>query len=170
VGTCADVKNHPLLLQAIALMKYRSQLHYFHVGYAEHITEEEQRLAEELGITEQVTFVGRAEPLPYLKGADVYVMTSKYEGLSIAALEAIFTGMPVLLSDVPGLDEFQDKGLCNVDYFVPVPGQLARKLDEYVLRFRAQELVPREEQSIRAAELYDIGQQVEKYVEVYQEL
>jgi glycosyltransferase involved in cell wall biosynthesis len=170
VGTCADVKNHTLLLRAIAQMKHKEQMHYFHVGYAKDITEEEQRLAGVLGILKQVSFVGQTEPMPYLKMADVYLMTSKYEGLSIAALEAIFTGMPVLLADVRGLDEFKGKGLDNVDYFEATPEKLAHKLDEYVDRLCEHKLLPSEAQSRRAAELYDIGRQTEKYVAVYQSL
>jgi glycosyltransferase involved in cell wall biosynthesis len=170
VGTCAEVKNHTLLFRAIAQMKKREQVHYFHVGYAKNITEEEQRLAGVLGISGQVSFVGRTEPMPYLKAADVYLMTSRYEGLSIAALEAIFTGMPVLLSDVRGLDEFKDKGLDNVDYFTPTPEKLAAKLDALVDRLCAKQLGPSEAQSRRASELYDIAHQVQKYVAVYQSL
>ena len=108
--------------------------------------------------------------MSYLKGADVYVMTSKYEGLSVAALEAIFTGMPVLLADVRGLDEFRDKQLENVDYFEPTPEALADKLDAYVMRLAEGTLEPAEEQSMRAEALYDIGQQVQRYVDVYRDM
>lgn len=170
VGTCADVKNHSLLFRAIALMNKKEQIHYFHVGYAEGETEAEQKLADDLNIEKQVSFVGRTQPKAYLQGADVYLMTSRYEGLSIAALEAIFTGMPVLLADVRGLNEFKGKDLCNVDYFEPTPEQLAKKLDEYVDRLCEGKLIPQESQSKRAAELYDIGRQVEKYVKVYRAL
>ena len=170
VGTCADVKNHTLLLQAIARMQYKEQLRYFHIGYAEGETEKEQTLANSLGIADEVAFVGRTQPMPYLKGADVYVMTSKYEGLSVAALEAIFTGMPVLLADVRGLDEFKDKQLENVDYFEPTPEALADKLDAYVMQLAEGALEPAEEQSIRAEALYDIGQQVQRYMDVYRDM
>lgn len=170
VGTCADVKNHPLLLKAISFMKKKEQIHYFHVGYAEGETEAEQKLAKELHIEEQVSFVGRTEPMAYLKAADVYVMTSRYEGLSVAALEAIFTGMPVLLANVRGLNEFAGKDLCNVDYFEPTPEALAEKLDAYVQLLHEGKLAPRKEQSIQAARLYDICNQVQKYIEVYQSL
>lgn len=170
VGNCGPVKNHTVLLEALAKCSRRDRICYLHVGYAKDKTEEEQVLAEHLGIQGQVEFLGSTDPMPYLRQADVFLMTSIYEGLSIATLEAIFTGMPVLLAEAPGLIEFKDKGLCGVDYFTSTPEQLAEKLDSYVELYEKGQLVPRMEQRQRAEELYDCGRQVGKYVEVYQRL
>ena len=78
--------------------------------------------------------------------------------------------MTVLLSDVIGLDEFKDKQLENVDYFEPTPEALADKLDAYVMQLAEGALEPAEEQSIRAEALYDIGQQVQRYMDVYRDM
>lgn len=170
VGNCGHVKNHRLLFQAIAKMRQKDRIHYYHVGYAKGETEQEEALAGELGIRNEVEFLGSTQPMPYLKTADLFLMTSVYEGLSIAALEAIFTGMPVLLADVPGLTEFRDKALCNVSYFTPTPEELAKALDAYVEKYDRGELMPDRAQSVRAEELYDCGTQVQKYVCVYRKL
>lgn len=167
VGNCGPVKNHTVLLEALAKSRQRERICYLHVGYAKDKTEEEEALAEQLGIKEQVHFLGSTDPMPYLRQADVFLMTSIYEGLSIAALEAIFTGMPVLLAEVPGLTEFKDKELCGVDYFISTPEQLAEKLDSYVELYDSGQLIPRIEQRQRAEELYDCGRQAGRYVEVY---
>lgn len=170
VGNCGHVKNHRLLFQAIAKMRRKDRIHYYHVGYAKGETEQEEALAGELGIRNEVEFLGSTQPMPYLKTADLFLMTSVYEGLSIAALEAIFTGMPVLLADVPGLTEFRDKALCNVSYFAPTPEELAKALDAYAEKYDRGELTPDRAQSVRAEELYDCGTQVQKYVCVYRKL
>lgn len=170
VGNCGHVKNHQLLFHAIAEMKQKDRIHYYHVGYAKGETEQEEALSDELGIRNAVEFLGSTQPMPYLKAADLFLMTSIYEGLSIAALEAIFTGMPVLLADVPGLTEFRDKGLCNVSYFTSTPTKLAEALDACVEKYDRGELMPDREQSMRAEELYDCGTQVRKYVRVYRRL
>lgn len=101
VGNCAQVKNHELLLNAIALMKKKQDICYYHVGFAEGETDKEKELTEKLGICPYVEFLGSTDPMPYLKTADVYLMTSAREGLSIAALEAIFTGMPAAACGSP---------------------------------------------------------------------
>ncbi|PCI28662.1 hypothetical protein COB52_03380 [Candidatus Kaiserbacteria bacterium] len=41
----------------------------------------------------------------YLKAFDVFVLPSRYEGFSISLLEALFAGIPVLVSDVGGAQE-----------------------------------------------------------------
>ena len=48
-----------------------------------------------------------SEALVALSAADVYAMPSLYEGFSISALEAFSVGLPVILSNVPGLIDFQ---------------------------------------------------------------
>jgi glycosyltransferase involved in cell wall biosynthesis len=170
VGNCGDVKNHTLLIEAIAQMKHREDIHYIHVGYAQAETEKEMRLAKELGIASQIEFAGSCDPYPYLARADVFVMTSRYEGLSIATLEAIFTGIPVLLADVPGLDEFKGKGLENVFYYKPEINALANALDDMADRHATGDLHRSRAQSERAAELYDCRRQALKYLEVWKDL
>lgn len=170
VGNCGHVKNHGVLLRALAQCEKKEEILYLHVGYAKDETEQEEALAAELNIAEQVRFLGSTDPMPYLRQADVFLMTSIYEGLSIATLEAIFTGMRVLLADVPGLVEFKDKELCGVDYFTSTPEQLAKKLEEYVGIYKEGALVPSEMQRKRATELYDCSRQVGRYVAVYQKL
>lgn len=170
VGNCGYVKNHTLLLHALAKCRRREHITYLHVGYAEGETEKEELLAQKLGIAEQVRFVGSTDPMPYLKQADVFLMTSIYEGLSIAALEAIFTGMHVLLAEVPGLTEFRDKGLAAVDYFTSTPKSLAERLDTYVQLHENNQLTPNRQQCERAEELYDCGRQAARYMEVYQRM
>ena len=168
VGNCGYVKNHELLLRAIALMKEKDRTLYRHVGYAKGETEREEQLAKELGIQEQITFAGSTDPMPFLREADVFLMTSIYEGLSIATLEAIFTGMNVLLAEAPGLTEFQGKGLENVDYFTSTPEKLAEKLDAYVKEYDEGKIRPSRAQRLVAEQLYDCEHQVEKYVMLYE--
>jgi glycosyltransferase involved in cell wall biosynthesis len=54
-----------------------------------------------------VRFLGGVTSLkPVLDSADVFVMPSLYEGFGVAAVEALVAGLPVVLSDVPGLRDF----------------------------------------------------------------
>ena len=66
------------------------------------------RLAGLLGpdALNRVRFVGPvADVRPYLARADVFLLTSRYEGMPIGALEAFEAGLPVALSDIPGTSE-----------------------------------------------------------------
>jgi glycosyltransferase involved in cell wall biosynthesis len=54
--------------------------------------------AKRLGLEPYVLFPERSRVEPLLLAFDVYLSTSLFEGLSIAALEARATGLPLVLS------------------------------------------------------------------------
>ncbi|GBD25935.1 D-inositol 3-phosphate glycosyltransferase [bacterium HR30] len=65
-----------------------------------------QRLANELGIGERVTFTGFVSDdvkVEHIRRCHVLVNTSEKEGWGLTVLEANACGLPVVASDVPGL-------------------------------------------------------------------
>ncbi|MEE1827230.1 glycosyltransferase [Streptomyces sp. BE20] len=70
---------------------------------------EEARLAavvRESAEPARVRLVGDvADPRPWLAAADLVVLPSRWEGMALAPLEAMASGRPVLLTDVPGARE-----------------------------------------------------------------
>lgn len=103
VANCAPVKRHPLLLKALArLKKDRPDFLFLHAGYERNDTE--RQLAASLGLEAQVRFLGRVSDIPgLLQASDLFVMTSLREGLSLASIEALSTGLPAVLTKSPGL-------------------------------------------------------------------
>lgn len=62
-----------------------------------------ETLAQELGLTDATRFLGaRADVAKFLQAADLFALSSLSEGLSIALLEAIASGLPVVATDVGG--------------------------------------------------------------------
>lgn len=58
-----------------------------------------------------VLFIGEvADPLKYFAAADVYISTARWEGLSMAILEAMSVGLPVVASNVVGNIDLIDEG------------------------------------------------------------
>ena len=59
--------------------------------------------AAELGVDHAVTFAGfQKNPWPYMKHADLFVLASRFEGVSNALLEVLALGVPVVATDCPG--------------------------------------------------------------------
>jgi glycosyltransferase involved in cell wall biosynthesis len=74
-------------------------------------------------VTDKVRFAGsRSDVAEILRSLDLYVMPSLWEGLSLAMLEAMAAGLPVIISDVGGAAEVLGDGEFGVR--VP-PGDVA---------------------------------------------
>jgi glycosyltransferase involved in cell wall biosynthesis len=105
VGGLRPQKNYPLLLLTVALLADRPRLRCAIAGEG---PEEPalRRLAEQLKVTDRVIFLLHREDVPaLLSAADVFVMTSLYEGCSYALLEAMAAGTPVVAAPAPGVEE-----------------------------------------------------------------
>ena len=83
-------------------------------GYAAHLyilgqgplQPELEALAAELGIADQVTFLGyQTNPYKYVAHCDLFVCASHSEGFSTAATEALIVGTPVCTVEVSGMKE-----------------------------------------------------------------
>lgn len=62
-----------------------------------------EKLIDELGVDDHVIFTGLRRDIPRILSAfDVFVMTSVSEGTSIALLEAMSSGLPIVVSRVGG--------------------------------------------------------------------
>ena len=108
LGNCNHWKNHSLLFRALKLLlEERTDWFYLHAGN-EDKKRRERILAAQLGVTERCSFLGSTDdPRSVLWAADVFVMPSIREGLGNAAIEAAACGLPLVLSDAPGLRDLK---------------------------------------------------------------
>lgn len=109
LGNCNAWKNHSLLIRAIRLLIDRNKNWcYLHAG-EEDWEKSEQKLVADLGLGQTCLFLGTVNPSrSVLWAGDVFVMPSIREGFSIAAIEAAGCGLPLVLSDVPGLRDLKE--------------------------------------------------------------
>jgi glycosyltransferase involved in cell wall biosynthesis len=108
IGNCSRVKNHGVLIEALAHpLAPRTKL--LHLGLEAEDATGERRLAQHLGVAHEVSFLGFVDDVPsVLHAADCYVMPSLYEGLAVTALETLGCGVPSVLTDVPGLRDLRE--------------------------------------------------------------
>ena len=131
VGRLAAPKDHPTLLQAVALMrKSHPNVELWMVGGGPSEGNLRQ-LAVELGLADCVTFFGeQMDVSQFLVAADLFVMSSVTEGLPVSLLEAMSAGLPALVTDVGGMGEIAR--LSGAAILVPAsePEAMARALCE----------------------------------------
>ena len=73
-----------------------------------------EKMIEELGIQKYIKLVGiRSDVMGLMKEADLFVMPSRYEGLSIAMIEAMACGLPIIASDAPGINYYIKSGIMD---------------------------------------------------------
>lgn len=100
VGRMVEVKNHRFLLRAFAACLAEAPAAQLLLVGDGPLEPELRALAAELGIQDSVHFPGARRDTPALYGAmDVFAMPSRYEGLSMALLEAQAAGLPCVVSD-----------------------------------------------------------------------
>lgn len=132
-------KGHHQVLRAIALLADK-RIRYYIVGsgmeYNSLI-----RHAQKLGVDKQVVFFGDVsdqELVDLYRGADIFVMPTEFkgpdiEGFGIVYLEAGVFGLPVIASNVPGVNEAVLNGrtglLVEPENHEQVAGALKRLVD-----------------------------------------
>ena len=115
VGELNKNKNHSVIIRALKLLN-DLDIHYFLAGNGP-LRDELGRLAEELGIEENVHFLGYRRDIPsLLKNADVYVFPSRREGLGMASIEAMSAGLPIVTSNRHGINDYSENGKTGFKY------------------------------------------------------
>lgn len=125
--------------------------------------------ARSLGIARAVRFPGAVEdPSAWLRAADVFVLPSRAEGLSVALLEAMACGLAVVATDVGGTREVAPEGTALL-----VPAEDPQALAAALRRsLRGGEEAAGRGAAARArvAREYGIAQVARRHLDLYEEV
>ena len=162
MGDLIERKNYPVAIKAIAKVG-KSNLHYFICGQG---PDEEKlvSLAYELGIKEQIHFLGyRTDIVELLQAVDIFLFTTRQEGLARSLMEAMASGLPCIASRIRGnTDLLNDSN----------GGILCDNLEEYVKAINKLTESPalRKQMSVNnleAIQHYSVGEISKKIENVY---
>lgn len=128
--------------------------------------------ASRLKIYHRITFTGalsRPETLKHMRQARIYLLPSLWEGLPIGPIEAMFSGLPVIASDIKGMNEVIVEGVTG--YLIG-----GRSVEAYVSAILG--LLGNETELIRlgdmghkiAVQRFDRGANSLRYLRLYREL
>lgn len=118
VARLSPVKDHETLLGAFSMLaKERPETRLLIVGEGD-IRVRLESLSRDLGVCDRVIFLGERHDIPeILNAADVFVLSSISEGHNMSLLEAMATGIPVVVTRVGGNTEIVLDGVCG--FLVP---------------------------------------------------
>lgn len=110
VGELNKNKNHELVIRAIAKLNEPS-IHYVICGEGK-----QQKMLKELismlKLDNQVHLLGyRKDTLNIYSNADIFVFPSLREGLSVALMEAMASGLPIIASNIRGNSDLIDENM-----------------------------------------------------------
>lgn len=102
VGRLNKEKNFPLLLDAFAIVLQKEpEARLLILGEGEERAVLEKKM-KELGISNFVRMPGFVDnPYPYMKNADVFALSSDWEGFGVVIVEALACGTSVVATDCP---------------------------------------------------------------------
>lgn len=120
-GRLEGQKNHELLIRAFSNISQEHSEFTLDIFGEGSLREHLQGVAEECGVGQRVLFHGRSNQMAQeLSDAAVFVLSSDYEGMPNALMEAMAVGVPAVSTDCPcgGPSELIDSGVNGL--LVPV--------------------------------------------------
>jgi glycosyltransferase involved in cell wall biosynthesis len=149
VGSLKSQKNYALLIKAFAALT-RSQARLIIVGGGD--STNLKQLANDLYVADRVIFTGfRSDTASFYATADIFALSSDYEGFGNVIVEALSFGLPVVATDCPsGPAEILENGrwgrLVKVGDFAKLASAIDETLsiqhDRDALMARAREFAP----------------------------
>lgn len=100
------MKGADILIEMMSQLKH-CEIQLLLIGLNDNnYTAKLHQLAQKLDVEQDITWIGITDNVAkYLLQSDIYVQASRTEALSLAAIEALSFGLPVIGSDVGGLPE-----------------------------------------------------------------
>jgi glycosyltransferase involved in cell wall biosynthesis len=113
-GRLAEAKNYPLMIDAFARLRQRTPARLCILGQGELEVDLRQMIVAR-GLSGAVSLAGfQANPWKYIAKADVFLLTSRYEGFGNVLIEAMACGVPVVATASAGTRDIVQHGTDGV--------------------------------------------------------
>lgn len=161
VGELNVNKNHGQVIQALSLLQ-DNNIHYVICGEGE-LKAEYEKLGQILGLDQRLHLMGFCSNVSeYYRMADLFVFPSLREGIPASIMEAIATGVPVVVSDIRGIRDIVKDSSVRFD---PSDQKQIASIIAKTLKQDCTELVSENIQNLKP---YEFNMVVEEYKVLYQ--
>lgn len=164
------VKDHPMFLRAAARVRASVPDAGFVIAGEGELMESLRELAVQLGIQDDVFFIGRCDNVAdLLFASDVGVLSSKAEGFANAILEYMAAGLPVVATDVGGAREAIAEGETGYTVASGDDERMAERIIELLNETKRARAMG-ERGKLIAAEKFSCDRHLQNTLELYDEL
>lgn len=119
VARLDPVKRLDVLLEVVCELNKRRRVTAAIVGSGP-LRAELEKMAERLGVRDRIIFAGyQANVSEWLRRSRIFVLTSDSEGLSLAVMEALVMGLPIVTSRVGDIEDIVSNG---INGYLAAPG------------------------------------------------
>ncbi len=111
IGRLTRQKGYDIAIDALKILKEKySDIHWWIIGAGE-LEEQLKKQVKDNELEEYITFLGlKANPYPYIRGCDLLVQPSRWEGKSVVLDEAKILAKPILATNYSTIkDQLRDK-------------------------------------------------------------
>ena len=117
-----------------------------------------ENLIKKKKLEEKIFLIGEVKEAPkYIKAFDLFVLPSRYEGLSITLIEALFARIPILASDIGG-----NKEITGEDFVFELDNK-----NDFLLKFK---MILESSQEIQKKEEFTLLSMISNYLQLFERL
>jgi glycosyltransferase involved in cell wall biosynthesis len=172
VGRLVKLKNYETAIRALSKISDFSY-QYWIIGSGS-LESQLKEIVNSLNLESKVKFLGFRKDIPQLLyQADIFLQTSLWEGFGLAVVEAMAAGLPVVVSNVPGVREVvaeESTETSEVGFLIDtlsdddIADKLSKLINDPSLCLRMGQNA-----QLRASK-FDINQTFNEYINLYKKL
>ncbi len=168
VGRLSEQKGFDVLIEAIHLLDDKDIV--CEIAGEGSLRSQLESQIKKNNLSNQIKLIGVRHDIPeFLASLDIFVLPSRWEGLGIAALEAALVQIPIIVSNVDGLQEIVDDAHNGLVFDSGDAHDLAQKISWYKEHeTEAHQFAKQLREKVAAN--FDIAKMLEKYEAVYEKV
>lgn len=163
-----EQKNPELLVEIASLLKGKIPFQLTVIGQGERMQQTKAKI-EQRGLQDIVKIAGSTnDPRGYYRESDVFLSTSRWEGMPLAVLEAMSEGLPVVASNVVGNNDIIDNSTNGLLYDINKPEEAVDAISRLTCPTERNKIGTAAHQTVQSK--YSVKRMAEETYRIYQKV